>query len=142
MIKDLSNRYATTNIFAPEEGYVEVIEMKTKDVIALFCVSKTEGTGVKQSVHMSYWAKDGSAILVANLHGKMIERIHAKRNSKTGKIANIKSNQSTAVYLGNDFTLLEGATYFKGENVFGRDLVGKVVGSYDGAGEFRCLFFH
>lgn len=129
MIADPSGRYVNANIFAPEGGYVGVIDTRTKEAIGLFRVSSTGGTGTQRSVHMSIWTEDGSAIVVANLHGKMIERIDVERHPN-GKIANLRLNQSAAVYLGKWFNLNEGATYFKGQNAFGNDLMGEVVGSY------------
>ena len=90
---------------------------------------------------MSEWTADGLAIIVINLHGKMVERIDVERNSKTGKITNLQLNKSAGVYLGKDFTLVDGATSFKGKNAFGRDLLGEVIGSYDGAGELDFYSF-
>ena len=135
VIEDPSNRYVTANIFAPSGGYVGIMDTQTKEAVGLFRVSKTTGTDAARSVHMSIWTEDGSAIIVSNLHGKMIERIDVERNPMMGKITNLQLNKSAGVYLGKGFTLIEGATSFKGENAFGRDLLGEVIGSYDGAGE-------
>mmetsp|Transcript_10914 Transcript_10914/g.19084 ORF Transcript_10914/g.19084 Transcript_10914/m.19084 type:complete len:597 (-) Transcript_10914:160-1950(-) len=133
VIPDPYNRYVTANVFAPGGGYVGVIDTETKEAIGLFRVASTQGTGVKRSVHMSIWNEDGSAILVANLHGKMIERINVEREGDTGTITNLYFDQSAAVYLGKNFVLDEGATYFRGENAFGNELIGDVIGSYNDA---------
>eukprot|EP00579_Thalassiosira_antarctica_P011372 CAMPEP_0201918768 /NCGR_PEP_ID=MMETSP0903-20130614/7835_1 /ASSEMBLY_ACC=CAM_ASM_000552 /TAXON_ID=420261 /ORGANISM="Thalassiosira antarctica, Strain CCMP982" /LENGTH=600 /DNA_ID=CAMNT_0048455141 /DNA_START=62 /DNA_END=1864 /DNA_ORIENTATION=+ len=133
VIEDPSNRYVTANIFAPSGGYVGIMDTQTKEAVGLFRVSKTTGTGTARSVHMSEWTADGSAIIVINLHGKMVERIDVERKPNMGKITNLQLNKSAGVYLGKDFTLVEGATSFKGENAFSRDLLGEVVGSYDDA---------
>mmetsp|Transcript_27566 Transcript_27566/g.58252 ORF Transcript_27566/g.58252 Transcript_27566/m.58252 type:complete len:588 (+) Transcript_27566:103-1866(+) len=133
VIADPYNRYVTANIFTPSGGYVGVIDTETKGAIGLFRVGATSANGVQRSVHMSIWTEDGSAIIVANLHGKMIERINVERNGNKGDIVNLQFDQSASVYLGKNFNLIEGATYFGGENAFGNELIGEVIGSYDDA---------
>ena len=94
---------------------------------------------------MSFWSDNGASIIVDNLHGKMIERIDVERD-EDGTITNVKLNQSASVYLGQNFQLVDGSTSFKGQNAFGKDLVGEVVGSYDDAGKFflrrTCVDMH
>ncbi len=133
MIADPSKRYVTANIFTPGGGFVGVIDAATKEAIGLFRVAKTTGTATGRSVHMSIWKEDGTAILVANLHGKMIERIDVQWRGT--KIINLELNKSAAIYLGKNFTLVEEPTHFEGTNPFGRNLIGNVVSSYDEAGE-------
>lgn len=128
VIKDSYNLYVTANFFAPGGGYVGVIDTRTKEAIALFRVTKTSFP-VARSVHMSFWSADGMAIFVANLNGKMIERIDVKR-SKDGSITSIDLNVSASVYLGKSFIKLEDASYFKGTNAFNRPLIGSVTGNY------------
>ena len=82
VIKDPSNRYVTANIFTPTGGYVGVMDTETREAIALFRVTATTGNASQRSVHMSYWASDGSAIIVDNLHGKMIERVGVMRDER------------------------------------------------------------
>ena len=58
---------------ADARRYVGVIDKDTKGAIGLFRVGRTGGSTVKRSVHMSVWTKDGPAIIIVNLHGKMIK---------------------------------------------------------------------
>jgi hypothetical protein len=128
VIKDPLNRYVTANMFAPGGGYVGVIDTETREAIALFRVTKVNFP-VPRSVHMSFWSADGSAILIANLHGKMIERIDVKR-SNDGSITGLEFNVSASVYLGKAFGKTEDASFFQGNNAFGRPLIGSVAGDY------------
>jgi hypothetical protein len=131
VLVDPSGRYVTANIFAPNGGYVGVIDTQTKEAVGLFRVTQNEiGGSGKRSVHLSTWTADGSAILVANLHAKMIERIDVVRD-ENGTIQELNFNISAGVYLGKDWKLLEKASYFSGANAFGNQLIGNVVGSYD-----------
>jgi hypothetical protein len=128
-IKDPSGRYVTTNIFTPGGGYVGVMDTLTKEAIGLFRVTET-GTSVGRSVHMSYWSADGDAIIVANLHGKMIERVDVIREKRTGLINDLHFNTDAGVYLGVGWNLVSKATSFSGTNAFGNPLIGHVVGTY------------
>lgn len=133
MIKDpLTQRYINANIFAPGGGYIGIIDAETKEAVALFRVTKTGGTATERGVHMSFWKADGSAIIIGNLYGKMVERIKVKRNGK-GDIIDLIFEKDAGVYLGSDFELKEEATFFRGHNAFGRELIGRVRGSYDDA---------
>ena len=138
VIKDPSNRYVNANIFTPGGGYVGVIDTLTKEAIGLFRVTKIGGSTVERSVHMSFWTTDGKYIIVANLNGKMVERINVTRNNK-GIIVGLEFDKSAGVYLGMDFDLRESATVFSGKNAFGNDLIGEVIGDYANAGKY---FFH
>lgn len=131
VLKDPSNGYITANIFTPKGGYVGVIDTKTKEAIALFRVTEVN-TGNGRSVHLSEWSHDGSAIIIANLHGKMMERINVVRNEDK-KITHLRFDRSASVFLGKSFALEEEATYFNGPNAFGNPLIGSIVGSYDDA---------
>jgi hypothetical protein len=128
VIKDPFNRYVTANMFAPGGGYVGVIDTETKEAVALFRVTKVN-LPVPRSVHMSFWSTDGSAIIVANLNGKMIERIDVKR-SNNGSITGLEFNVSASVYLGKAFEKTEDASFFQGSNAFGRPLIGSITGDY------------
>ena len=134
VLKDPQNRYVNANIFAPGGGYVGIIDTNTKEAIGLFRVTGTSANGTGRSVHMSFWNNDGSAIIIDNLHGKMIERIDVTRDNK-GKIIDLKFNKSAGVYLGTDFQLVNEATVFSGNNAFGNSLIGSVDGNYDDAGK-------
>ena len=137
--KDPTNMYITANIFAPQGGYVGVIHTETKGAIALFRVTKTNANANQRSVHMSFWTADGSAIIVSNLDGKMIERIDVARDT-SGKIINLVFNTNAGVYLGSDFTKVESATVFSGVNAFGENLMGSISGDYSLAGRSNFLF--
>mmetsp|Transcript_19212 Transcript_19212/g.34186 ORF Transcript_19212/g.34186 Transcript_19212/m.34186 type:complete len:572 (+) Transcript_19212:165-1880(+) len=131
MLPDRFGKYVTANIFAPTGGYVGVIDTKTKEAVALFRVTGTNvggGTDVR-SVHMSLWSKDGSQIQVANLHGKLLERIDVVRNRK-GKIVDLIFNKAASLGLGKGMQVTAPATVFRGRNQHGNKLLGKVRGEY------------
>ena len=127
MLPDPQNRYMNVNLFSPNGGYVGIIDGETKEAVALFRVS---GTSAGRSVHMSFWNSDGSALLVANLHGKVLERIDVSRNAN-GDIIDATFNQSAALGVGSDMTINEDAKVYLGENSHGNQMLGSVVGSYD-----------
>lgn len=131
VLKDPSNRYVSANMFAPGGGYVGVIDTQTKEAIGLFRVTAVE-LPTPRSVHMSFWTADGSAIIVSNLHGKLIERIDVARDND-GTIKALEFNTDASIYLGKNFQLSEAASYFQGMNAFGRPLIGSIFGSYDDA---------
>ncbi|KAL3800873.1 hypothetical protein ACHAWO_008823 [Cyclotella atomus] len=134
--KDPSNRYVAANIFAPAGGFVGVIDTMTKEAIALFRVTKNTGTSDGRSVHMSFWTADNKSIIVANLNGKMIERIDVTMD-ETGVIHDLKFNTDAGIYLGLGWSLTNKATAFSGKNAFGNPLIGSVVGTYQG-GTLSC----
>ena len=139
-IKDPTGRYVTTNIFAPGGGYVGVMDTLTKEAIALFRVTETgTGSSVGRSVHMSFWTADGNAIIVANLNGKMIERIDVVREMSTGLITDLHFNTDAGVYLGAGWNMLSKATSFSGTNAFGNTLIGNVVGTYQKTGKYLIV---
>lgn len=82
MLPDPFGRYVSANIFASGGGYVGIIDTVTKEAIALFRATGTNvGGGVDvRSAHMSVWATDGSHLIVANLNGKLLERIDVTRD--------------------------------------------------------------
>lgn len=130
MIQDPQNRYVTANIFAPRGGYVGIIDTETKGAIALFRVTGTNVAGTDtRSVHMSFWNDDGSAILVANLHGKVLERIDIARNG-SGKIKSANFNRSASLGVGKNMAVTSEATYFSGKNGQGNKLIGGITGDY------------
>ena len=135
MLPDPQNRYLNANLFSPGGGYVGIIDGETKEAVALFRVS---GTSDGRSVHMSFWNSDGSALLVANLHGKVLERIDIRRNSD-GKIIQATFNQSAALGLGKDMTISEEAKVYLGTNSHGNPTIGSVAGSYDIVNAFGDL---
>lgn len=131
MLPDPQNRYVTANIFAPSGGYVGIIDTESKGAVALFRVTGTNvggGTDVR-SVHMSFFNADGSAILVANLNGKVFERIDITRNG-SGKIKAANFNRSASLGVGKGQTITSEATVFKGKNAQGKKLIGGIIGDY------------
>lgn len=134
MLPDPQGQYVAASIFAPGGGYVGVIDTSSKEAIALFRVTGTNvggGTDVR-SVHMSFWSTDGSQILVANLNGKLLERIDVERNG-SGKVTGLSLNRSATLGVGKDMAVTAEATTFVGQNAHGRKLIGEVIGSYDDA---------
>ena len=129
MLADPQQRYVTANIFAPEGGYVGIIDTQEKAAVALFRVTETNATGVKRSVHMSFWDADGDAVIVANLHGKVLERIDVERDAK-GRILKATFNRSASLGVGKGMEVTDGATYFRGRNAHGRRLRSRMEGDY------------
>ncbi|TBR60691.1 hypothetical protein B4U84_07505 [Westiellopsis prolifica IICB1] len=129
MLTDPQNKYMNVNLFAPNGGYVGIIDGRTKGAVALFRVTRTN-TG--RSVHMSFWNSDGSALLLANLDGKVLERIDITRNRR-GDIIAATFNKSASLGVGKSITIEEDAKVYLGKNGQGKDLIGSIVGSYDNA---------
>ncbi|MCQ8186228.1 hypothetical protein [Parvularcula maris] len=132
MLPDPQNRYVTANIFAPGGGYVGIIDTETKEAVGLFRVTGTNvggGTDVR-SVHMSFWDSTGSAVIIANLNGKVLERIDVTRNG-SGKIKSLTFNKSASLGVGKGMEITAEATVFRGRNAHGRKMIGEVAGSYD-----------
>ena len=131
MLADPQNRYVNANIFAPGGGFVGVIDTRTREAIGLFRVTGTNvggGTDVR-SVHMSFWSADGASILVANLNGKVLERIDVTRDA-SGTITDLVFDRSASLGVGKGQQVTTGATAFGGDNAFGRPLLGRVGGDY------------
>ena len=129
MLPDPQNLYMNVNIFAPDGGYIGIIDGETKEAVALFRVT---GTNIGRSVHMSFWSSDGSALLVANLHGKVLERIELERN-KNGQIISATFNKSASLGVGKEMTITDEAKVYLGTNSQGNPLLGTIAGSYDEA---------
>ncbi len=126
MLSDPQNLYMNANIFSPKGGYVGIIDGETKEAIALFRVT---GSNAGRSVHMSFWNSDGSALLVANLHGKILERIDIKRDTK-GKIIGASFNESASLGVGKNMEVEDSAKVYLGENSHGKPMLGNIIGSY------------
>lgn len=131
MLPDPQQRYLNANMFAPSGGYVGIIDRQTKAAVGLFRVTGTNVAGDDtRSVHMSFWSEDGNAILIANLHGKVLERINVERNRK-GRITNLSFDRSASLGVGKSMEVTTSATVFKGPNAWGWPLKGEVIGDYD-----------
>lgn len=130
MLIDPQQRYLTVNIFAPSGGYVGVIDAEKRHAIALFRVTgANNGTNINRNVHMSFWNEDGSQIIVANLAGKLLERIDVTR-SPSGNIKTINFNKSATLSVGKDLSVGFEATVFKGKNAQNYKLIGGIIGDY------------
>ena len=129
MLPDPQNLYMNVNIFAPNGGYIGIIDGSTKEAVALFRVT---GTNIGRSVHMSFWSSDGSALLVANLHGKVLERIDIERND-SGKIISATFNKSASLGVGKEMTITDEAKVYLGTNSQGNPMLGRISGSYEEA---------
>jgi hypothetical protein len=134
MLIDPQQRYLTVNIFAPSGGYVGVIDTHFRNALALFRVTGADnGNAVNRNVHMSFWNADGSQIIIANLAGKLLERIDVKRTF-SGRIRDIYFNKSATLSVGKGLSVGAEATFFKGRNAHGRKLKGRIVGEYSAEG--------
>ncbi|MFK7889554.1 MAG: fibronectin type III domain-containing protein [Granulosicoccus sp.] len=133
MLPDPQNRYFNVNIFAPGGGFVGIMDARSKSAVALFRVTGTNVAGPDtRSVHMSFWNKDGSAILVANLNGKMLERIDITRD-EDGNITDAVLNRAASLGVGKGLSVTSAATAFSGLNAHGRPLIGRAAGEYNDA---------
>lgn len=131
MLPEPQGRYVNANIFAPNGGYVGIIDTWRKEAVALFRVTGTNvggGTDAR-SVHMSYWDSTGSSIIVANLNGKILERIDIERDHKD-RIVSARFNRTASLGVGKNMEVTTTATTFRGKNAHGRRLIGEVVGDY------------
>lgn len=130
MLTDPQNKYLNVNLFAPGGGYVGIIDGETKEAIALFRVTATNGSNPQRSVHMSFWNSDGSAILLANLHGKLLERIDIVRNNE-GQIVDAIYNKSASLGVAKAMEIGDTAKVYLGKNAQNHNLIGKVTGNYN-----------
>ena len=132
MLPDPLGKYVAGAIFAPGGGYVGIIDATTKEAVALFRATGTNvgnSTDVR-SVHMPFWATDGSHVIVANLNGKLLERVDVDRNSH-GTITKATFNRGATLGVGKNMTVTAEATAFIGKNAHGNTLVSAVAGEYD-----------
>ena len=129
MLPDPQNLYMNINMFAPGGGYVGIVDGRTKEAVALFRVSETSAG---RSLHMSFWNEDGSAILLANLHGRILERIDITRDANDN-ITGADFNLSASLGVGKGMSVTSEATAFTGNNAHGNALVSSVSGAYDTA---------
>jgi hypothetical protein len=131
MIADPQNMYMNINSFVPGGGYVGIVDGVTKEAVALWRVTQTSApSGNGRSLHMSFWNSDGSALLLANLHGRILERIDVTRDAD-GRITGADFNRAASINVGTAATVLDDATAFQGLNAHGNALVSSVSGDYD-----------
>ncbi len=129
MLPDPQNMYLNVNAFAPGAGYIGIMDARTKEAVALFRVTRSN---LGRSNHMSFWNDDGSALLVANLHGRLLERIDITRDA-SGNITGANFNRSASLST-QGLTVTDDATAFTGTNAQGNALVSTVSGTYSEAG--------
>ncbi len=130
MITDPQNKYLNVNLFTPGGGFVGIIDGETKEAIALFRVTATTGSEAERSVHMSFWNSDGSALLIANLNGKLLERIDIMRD-RDDKIIDANYRKSASLGVGKNLQIIDSAKVFLGQNAQNHDLIGRITGSYN-----------
>ncbi len=124
-IPDPQHKYVNVNLFSPGKGYVGIVTADTKEAVALFRVT---GTDAGRSLHMSFWNSDGSALLLANLHGRILERIDITRDDN-GNITGVSFNQSASMGVGAT-SISESAKVYLGTNGAGNPMLGSVDGAY------------
>jgi hypothetical protein len=76
--------------------------------------------------------QDGTALIVSNLEGKALERINVVRG-ENGEILSLEFDKGATLGLGTDMAVVDPsdhATFFKGVNAFGNELIGSVTGAY------------
>lgn len=134
VIADPQGMYVTANFFAPGGGYVGIINTRTKEAVGLFRVTLFNFLGGSgRSVHMSFWDDvDGSAIYIANLNGKAVERINVIRNVDD-EITSLEFDRSASIGLGRNMSVAQEAVVFKGVNAFNSPLIGTIGGDYSAA---------
>ena len=116
MIADPQQKYMNINSFVPGGGYVGIMDGVTKQAVALFRVTQTDAglSGTGRSLHMSFWNSDGSALLLANLHGRILERIDITRDADgtiTGADYDLGASLNVGAALGG---IADAATAFTG----------------------------
>ena len=124
-IPDPQHLYVNINFFKPGLGLVGIVDGRTKEAVALFRVT---GTNTGRSLHMSFWNADGSQLLLANLHGRVLERIDIERDPD-GNITAAHFNQSASMGVGAT-SIADSAKAYTGTNGAGNAMIGDVTGSY------------
>jgi hypothetical protein len=125
-IPDPQHKYVNVNLFAGGKGYVGIMTADTKEAIALWRVTKTN-TG--ESLHMSFWSDDGTALYLANLHGRILERIDITRDEH-GTITAANFNRGASMGVGAS-SIVRSALAFSGNNAAGNPLISTISGAYD-----------
>ncbi len=125
-LPDPQHKYVNVNLFSGGRGYVGVVTADTKEAIALWRVTKTN-TG--ESLHMSFWAPDGNALYLANLHGRILERIDFTRDEH-GTILTADFNQAASMSVGAS-SIVRSARAYTGNNAAGNPLISTISGAYD-----------
>ncbi len=135
-LSDPQGKYMNVNMFLTggAGGFVGIMDGNTKEAIALWQVSMSGASAGGRSVHMSFWNKDGSALFVANLHGRIIERVDITRDA-SGTITGADLNRAAAfsAAAGAKAPVLENSHAYSGTNANGNALISTVSGAYSAA---------
>ncbi|MEE9326938.1 MAG: hypothetical protein V3U71_06535 [Cocleimonas sp.] len=135
-LSDPQGKYMNVNMFLTggSGGFVGLMDANSKEAIALWQVTKTGASAGGRSVHMSFWNEDGSALFIANLHGRIMERVDISRDSD-GNITNANLNRAAAfsAAAGTNAVVQEPSHAYSGKNGSGKALIGSVSGTYSAA---------
>ncbi len=123
MLVDPQNKYLTANLFAPGGAFVGIIDGRTKEAIALF---RASGTTAGRSNHMSFWDEDGSSILIANLNGKILERIDVTRDA-AGNITAATFDEGAGLGVAADLSITDRPKVYLGNNLAGNPMIGSIT---------------
>ncbi|PCJ85929.1 MAG: hypothetical protein COA54_09960 [Thiotrichaceae bacterium] len=125
-LPDPQHKYVNVNLFSGGRGYVGIVTADTKEAVALWRVTRTN-TG--ESLHMSFWSPDGTALYLANLHGRILERIDMTRD-ENGNILTANFNQAASMSVGAS-SIVRSARAYSGLNAAGNAMISTVSGAYD-----------
>jgi hypothetical protein len=123
MLVDPQDMYLTANFFAPGGGFVGIIDGRTKAAVALF---RASATSAGRSNHMSFWTHDGHSIIVANLAGKILERIDVTRDL-AGNIVDVEFVEGAGLGVGQGMAILDRPKVYLGANLAGEPMKGTIV---------------
>ena len=124
-LPDPQHKYVNVNLFSGGRGYIGIVTADTKEAVALWRVTRTN-TG--ESLHMSFWSPDGNALYLANLHGRILERIDITRDEH-GNILTADFNQAASMGVGAS-SIARTARAYTGTNAAGNSLISTVSGAY------------
>lgn len=134
---DPQNQYYSVNFSAPGKAYVGIMDGQTKEAVALFRLTDTNAQAVTDtSAPTSSWNIDGSALVIANQEGLILERIKITR-TLSGGISAAQYDRSAVLAVSDlNGNVIDTAYYFTGTNGTGDRTMGSLVtssisGSYD-----------
>jgi hypothetical protein len=87
------HRYMALNFVA--SGHLGIVDGETKLPVCLF---RTTGTTTGRQNHMSFWAPDGSSVIVANQNGRLLERVDITRDA-SGVVTGFEFNAAASLDL-------------------------------------------
>lgn len=125
-LPDPQHKYVNMNFFSGGRGYVGILSADTKEAVALWRVTKTNAG---ESLHMSFWSADGNHLYLANLHGRILERIDMTRDEH-GNLLTANFNQAASMGVGAN-SIVRSARAYTGNNAVGNPLISTISGVYD-----------